>query len=137
MKAPIKKPKRWAWCVVTGMILAGIALLTAGQSRLAGFLISSGVGGMFGLHLRNVEFEKLSPAERREQGILERDERRQMIRERAAWITQEIEGWTLTAFMILMFWVLDRGELMMPFVWFYLGKVLVLWMVHRHLEKKY
>lgn len=137
MKAPIKKPKRWAWYVVTGMMLAGIVLLLAGKTRLADFLIPSGIGGLFGLHLRNVQFEALSPEERRKQGILERDERRQMIRERAAWITFQIEGGFVTALVILVFWVLDYGELIEPILWFYIGKSFVFLIVQRRLEKKY
>ena len=137
MRAPIKKPKPFEWQLYGVVLLAGILLALLTPWKHTPILIAIGIGGLAGTGIREGRYNNLTPEKQREQDRIDRDERNQMIRGRAAWITLQIEGGVVLAFVFLRLWLTDSRELTEPIVWFVLCQVLVFEIVQWRLEKKY
>lgn len=90
MKQVNGKPKKWQWMLSVGLILTGLLLQLPPfpgvlRDRLAPPLLMSGFVVLLVLWRRVEKFEDLPLEEQKEREREDRDERNQMIYEKAAW----------------------------------------------------
>lgn len=96
MKQVNGKPKRWQWMLAAGLLLAGLVLQLplisqVLRGRLAPALLLCGVCELLILWRRTEKFEDLPVEEQKERERADRDERNQVLYEKAAWRCWQVE----------------------------------------------
>ena len=139
------KPKKWQWAAIIGLTLGGLLLRLPVvpeplRERLAVILFSSGVLlAVIALwrwdRFQDLPFEEQQELEREDRV----DERKRMLRERAAWLSWQVETGVFAVGMISVVVFTERASLA-----FFHGALILWWarllafeLFHWWLEKKY
>lgn len=106
MRPSVQKPTKWDMALAVGLLAAGPLLAlpifpNALGERLSPALFISGILALLILWRQSERFQELPPEEQRDAEHARRDERIQMIRDRAAWRCFQAEDALLLAAGIL------------------------------------
>lgn len=139
MKGSKKKPTKWEWYLPVPFLAVGIILLFTPWRDRAPYLISAGVGFLWGLNARRRSYLNLPEADQKRADREDRDERNLMLRDRTSWLCWQGESVLLGAGLFLI--TITAEEIEWPVFLLVcsilLVRELIYLAVHRRLAKKY